>query len=64
MALELTIDCSYHQKDDDARQETISLNTIDEHTAMRIKQQLERNGWIVQFNGEHMDTYCSKRCAR
>lgn len=64
MALELIVDCSNHQKDGDARQETIALDTIDHHTAMRVKQQLERSGWVVQFNGEHMDTYCSKKCAQ
>lgn len=66
MALTLTVDCSYHQKKDGSygRQAEISLETIDKHTAMRVKHQLERDGWVVQFNGDNMDTYCSKQCAK
>jgi len=25
---------------------------------------VEREGWIAQQNGEHLDIYCSKRCAK
>ena len=25
---------------------------------------IEEAGWVVQINGEHFDTYCSKRCAQ
>ena len=29
-----------------------------------IKVQIEKLKWIVQFNGDNIDTYCSKQCAR
>jgi hypothetical protein len=28
-----------------------------------LKKRIEKEGWIVQFNGDHMDTYCTKKCA-
>lgn len=29
-----------------------------------LKKRIEKyRGWHVQFNGDHMDTYCSKKCA-
>lgn len=64
--LTLTIDCSHHQKADGGygRQEEMTIRTIDADTATEVKQRLVARGWVVQFNGEHMDTYCSKECAR
>jgi hypothetical protein len=29
----------------------------------KLKKRIEKEGWIVQFNGDHMDTYCTKKCA-
>jgi hypothetical protein len=29
-----------------------------------LKKAIEKNrGWVVQFNGDYMDTYCCKKCA-
>jgi hypothetical protein len=28
-----------------------------------LKERIERAGWTVQFNDDHMDTYCTKKCA-
>lgn len=65
MALQLQVTCSNHQKDDGGygREEEVWIDTIDERTAGVVQRHLERRGWVVQFNGEHMDTYCSKKCA-
>lgn len=59
----LTVDCSYHQKDDEPRQVQITLENIDANTARKLRRHLESQGWVVQFNGNNMDTYCSKKCA-
>ena len=61
MALTLNISCSNH-KDDlrSGKEEEFSLATLDADTAKRVKKFLESRGWVVQFNGEYMDTYCSK----
>lgn len=64
MALQLTISCSHHQKDGWGREEAISLDTIDDNTRKRIERHLKSKGWVVEYNGEHMDTYCSKECAK
>ena len=65
MGMTLRVTCSYHQKNDGGfgREAEIDLNTLDGDTPQRVKRQLEKEGWVVQFNGEHMDTYCSKKCA-
>jgi hypothetical protein len=28
-----------------------------------FKREIEGRGWIVQFNGDNIDTYCTKKCA-
>lgn len=62
--LTLTIDCSSHQRDgEQPKQEEITLDTIDDETRNAIVRHLEAQGWVVQFNGTNMDTYCSKKCA-
>lgn len=32
-------------------------------TVKHIKTTLEKSRWIVEVNGEHIDTYCCKYCA-
>lgn len=66
MALTLQVSCSYHQEDDGGygKEAEINLETIDKHTAKQVKDSLESQGWVVQFNGDNMDTYCSKECAK
>lgn len=63
--LTLKIECSNHQKNDGGygREIEIELDTIDATTPLQVRKQLEADRWVVQFNGEHMDTYCSKKCA-
>lgn len=65
MSLTINVSCSNHQIDDGGygREAEISIDALDEHTAMRVKEELEADDWIVQFNGDNMDTYCSKKCA-
>lgn len=63
MALTLEVSCSQHVMTTPPREETIFLDTSTQTTADYVKCELERRGWVVQFNGEHMDTYCSKKCA-
>lgn len=66
MSLQLHISCSNHQKDDCpyGREEQIWISTISDAEAKSVKRHLERRGWVVQFNGDNMDTYCSKECAK
>lgn len=61
--LTLIVDCSNHQVSTPPREFTVTLETVDAYTKQRLKHGLEQQGWVVQFNGEHMDTYCTKKCA-
>ncbi len=63
MALILEVSCSQHVMNTSPREERIYLDTITQTTINYIQQELERRDWIVQFNGDNMDTYCSKKCA-
>jgi hypothetical protein len=65
MSLQIYVRCSNHQKADGGygREEEIWIDTLDLTTAAKVQRHLERNGWVVQLNGKHMDTYCSKKCA-
>ena len=40
------------------------VDRAEELAAENMKHRLEQNNWIVQINGEHFDTYCSKQCAK
>lgn len=42
----------------------LETDKTDELNANTIETLLKREGWIVQRNGEHFDTYCSKECAK
>lgn len=63
MSLQVKVYCSNHQRNTEPKEEKVWIDTIDANTATLVKHHLERKGWVVQFNGEHMDTYCSKKCA-
>lgn len=65
MSLQLHVTCSNHQKDDGSygRETQIWINTIDDKTRDLVRRHLNREGWYVEFNGDNMDTYCSKKCA-
>ena len=28
-----------------------------------LRELIEKEGWIVEFNGQNIDTYCTKACA-
>ena len=61
----ITVSCSNHQIERrPAKEAEFEVATIDNDTAQRLKNYLESLGWVVQFNGEYMDTYCSRRCAQ
>ena len=64
MAMTLEVDCSYHQKKSEARQTHLTIVGPRELDPQSIKERLEAQHWVVQFNGNNMDTYCSKECAR
>lgn len=65
MGLTLNISCSYHQKGDGGygREAEIIIDNIDDSAVKHVTKELKKQGWVVQFNGDHMDTYCSKKCA-
>jgi hypothetical protein len=63
MALILEVSCSQHPMSTQPREERIYLDAITQTTADYIKQELERRGWVIEFNGDSMDAYCSKKCA-
>lgn len=62
--LTLKVECSNHQTSREPKIIEITLDTIDSHTARQVKYGLELKGWVVQFNGDNMDTYCTKTCAK
>lgn len=66
MALELHVYCSNHQKDGSGygKELLIPLEGPKDFQPENLKLLIEKNrGWHVQFNGNNMDTYCSKKCA-
>jgi len=63
MALILEISCSQHPMSTGPREERIYLDTLNQDVIEYVKEELERRGWVIEFNGLSMDTYCSKKCA-
>lgn len=65
MSLTLKVECSNHQKNDGShgREIEIIIDSVDDANRKHVQGVLERRGWVVQFNGDNMDTYCSKKCA-
>lgn len=65
MAILIRVKCSNHQALDGGfgREATVDVDTLDESTRDEVVQALVVKGWVIQFNGDHMDTYCSKKCA-
>lgn len=60
----LTASCSNHQTNSEPREFSVSLDRLNEHQLEeKIKKALKSQGWVVEFNGDNMDTYCSKKCA-
>jgi len=65
MALILTVYCSNHQTSGEPKEIELSVGRIASLNPESIKRMIEEHpGWVVQFNGEHVDTYCSKKCAK
>jgi hypothetical protein len=67
MSLKLEVSCSNHQRDDGTygKELEIILEGPKDFTPEALKAAIEKNrGWVVQFNGAYMDTYCSKTCAK
>jgi hypothetical protein len=63
MALLLEVNCSQHVMTTPPREERIWLDTLSQTTVGFITKELDRRGWVVQLNGDYMDTYRSKKCA-
>jgi hypothetical protein len=41
----------------------IVINGAKDLDQQALKKQIEAQGWIVQLNGDSIDTYCTKKCA-
>lgn len=39
------------------------VDTLAELNLEVIKKRIEEFGWIVEISGDHIDTYCSTKCA-
>lgn len=63
MALELDITCSNHQHWKEPRRIRLIIDGPKQLETPVLKERIERRGWIVEINGDNMDTYCSKKCA-
>ena len=60
----ITASCANHQTTKPPREVEITVDTLSSQTVKQIQEELESQGWVVQFNGDNMDTYCSKQCAQ
>ncbi len=59
MSLRLEVYCSMCGKQLYAE---IYVGDVDRLEPEALKTRIEKEGWIVQFNDGHIDTYCSKKC--
>lgn len=64
--LTVLVTCSNHQKNDGTfgKEIEVIIDSIDDAGRRHLQGVLERRGWVVQFNGDNMDTYCSRECAK
>jgi hypothetical protein len=60
MSMTLTVQCSMCAKKPPLELNIEGPKDLDPEA---LKKRIEKEGWIVQFNGAHMDTYCTKKCA-
>lgn len=60
MALELQVTCSMCGSTKCPLEIDLELTDLNIESIRRL---IEQKGWIVEINGEHFDTYCSKKCA-
>lgn len=44
--------------------ETVEIQTAKEFTVEHLRKWLKIRGWLVELNGENIDIYCSKECAK
>ena len=67
MSLQLIVTCSNHRKNDGlawGKEIQLWIEGPKQLDPQNLKERIEQNaGWVVQFNGDNMDTYCSKKCA-
>lgn len=64
MSLEIEVTCSNHQRDGWGKRLELVIDRVQQLDPRELKKRIERhNGWIVQFNGNNIDTYCSRKCA-
>lgn len=41
----------------------INVDTVEELILEAVKTRIEKFGWVVEINGNRIDTYCSTKCA-
>lgn len=61
--LELEITCSNHDSMKRERRLSLVIDGPKDLKTKVLKKRIEQHEWIVQLNGDNMDTYCSKKCA-
>lgn len=44
--------------------DVFSIEKQQHYLLSNLKATLEKHGWIVELNGDSIDTYCSKECAK
>lgn len=55
----LTVSCSMCGKE----HKQIEVERENDLRLSGLKEYLKSRGWIVQVNGDNIDTYCSRQCA-
>ena len=62
MTIKVTVTCSmcFPPKKRALKMDIEGPKDLDPET---LKARIEGEGWIVQFNGDNMDTYCTEKCA-
>lgn len=60
----LKIDCSHCGRELHDEISADDPTTFTPEGLAKITAILERKKWIVQINGDNVDTYCSKTCAK
>ena len=66
MSISFQINCSHCGKillNEDGEMD-FDASELSQLSKEMIADRVRELGWVAQENGEHLDTYCSKRCAQ